>query len=669
MSAVRHDIESIIRENARRLDEMYAPYNPYLGIGSPTPRVKVSIVNENKELVELWLPAEMYDNEPLVKMMFDCKNIDEFLLRCGKQKPTPGLYMEVWQSLNEMRLDYDFEFWCASTVKIQDKRTKKDIPFIPNRPQRRLLSRLEKMRRDGVPIRTIIVKARQWGGSTLIQMYMAWIQLRLTTGWHSVIVTDVENQARRIRGMYSKMTENYPVVFGSVEMVPYEGSPKSRMIPQRDCVMTIGSMQKPENLRTFDIAMAHLSEVGLWKETMGKKPEDVMQSIIGSISDDPMTLVALESTAKGVGNFFHRRWLDAKAGVSGYDPVFVPWFEIELYQKKLTVPYPEFISQMNEYAWYLWSLGATLEGINWYMEHKRRERLDDWRMQSEFPSTAEEAFQSTGRRVFAPKDVFQARKNNREPIFVGEIFADSDRGEDALKNMRFEKTPDGCLWIWAMPDNSITVRDRYLVTVDIGGRWKGADWSVIRVFDRYWRIEGGIDEAILTWKGHLDQDLLAWKMVQIATMYGNALAAIETNSLRKEKANTEGDHFFTVLDEISETYDNLYQREVIDTAGSGLTKKIGFHTNTKSKTLAVDALNRDIRDDGYIEYDGRVCDEMDSYEIKPDGSFGAVDGGHDDMVMTTAIGRYVSSTMPVPQIIDKERKSTTKKRKGHEATF
>jgi len=648
---------------------MYAPYNPYLGLGSPTPRVKVSIVDEHKDFIELWLPEEMYESEPLVRKIFQYKTIDEALLHCGKQKPSKGDYLELWQWINEKRLDYDFEFWCASTVKIQDKRSKKDIPFVPNRAQRRLLGRLEKMRRAGKPIRVIIVKARQWGGSTLIQMYMAWIQLRIKTGWHSAIVTDVENQARRIRGMYSKMAENYPVVFGSAEMVPYEGSPKSRMIPQRDCVMTIGSMQKPENLRTFDIAMAHLSEVGLWKETMGKKPEDVMQSIIGSITDDPTTLVALESTAKGVGNFFHNRWKDAKAGESGYDPVFVPWFEIELYQRKLDVSYPEFISKMNTYDWYLWSLGATLEGINWYKEHKRREKLDDWRMQSEFPSTAEEAFQSTGRRVFAPQDVAKARKNNRPPVFIGELFADSDRGEDCLKNMRFEKTPDGCLWVWAMPDTSITVRDRYLVTVDIGGRWKGADWSVIRVFDRYWRMEGGVDEAILTWKGHIDQDLLAWKMVQIATMYGNALIAIETNSLRKEKVNTDGDHYFTVLDEISEFYDNLYQREVIDTAGGGITKKFGFHTNTKSKTLAVDALNKDIRDDGYIEYDGRVCDEMDSYEIKADGSYGAVDGGHDDMVMTTAIGRHVSSTMPVPVIVNTEKKVKTIKRKANEATF
>lgn len=647
---------------------MYSPYNPYTGEGSPTPRVKVSIVNERKELVELWLPEEMIKEEPLVARIFESDTLEAALQRNGILAPRKEHYMEFWRWFNKLRFIYDFEFWCAATVKIQDKRTKKDIPFRPNKPQRRLLAELEKMRLAGIPIRIIIVKARQWGGSTLIQMYMAWLQLILLTGWHSVIVTDVENQARRIRGMYTKMAENYPVEFGSVKMDPYEGSPKSRIIEQRDCVITIGSMQKPENLRTFDIAMAHLSEVGLWKETMGKKPEDVMQSVIGSISSDPMTLVALESTAKGVGNFFHKRWLDAKNGVSGYFPLFVPWFGIENYQKKLSETYAEFIGKMDSYDWFLWSLGATLEGINWYKEHKRRERLDDWRMQSEFPSTAEEAFQSTGRRCFAPQHVAKSRRNNRPPIFIGEIFADSDRGETCTKNMRFEKTADGCLWVWAMPDNAEIIKNRYLVSVDIGGRWSGADYSVIRVFDRYWRMEGGVDEAVATWKGHMDQDLLAWKMVQIATLYGNAEIVIETNSLRTEKADTDGDHFFTVLDEIAEFYDNLYCREVIDTAGGPVTKKYGFHTNTKSKQLAIDTLSADIRDDSYVEYDSRVCDEEDSYEVKTNGTLGAVDGAHDDMVMATAIGRYVSSTMPVPEIIKTNNTKKTR-RKANESTF
>ena len=52
--------------------------------------------------------------------------------------------------------------------------------------------------------------------------------------------------------------------------------------------------------------MAHLSEVGLWKKTRERKPEDVIQTILGSVPREPFTVVVLESTAKGIGNFFPR---------------------------------------------------------------------------------------------------------------------------------------------------------------------------------------------------------------------------------------------------------------------------------------------------------------------------------------------------------------------------
>ncbi|MBR5241403.1 MAG: hypothetical protein IKW05_05650, partial [Muribaculaceae bacterium] len=61
-------------------------------------------------------------------------------------------------------------------VRIKNKMGDGDIPFKLNRPQRRLLAEMEEMRIKGKPIRIILLKARQWGGSTLVQIYMAWIQ-------------------------------------------------------------------------------------------------------------------------------------------------------------------------------------------------------------------------------------------------------------------------------------------------------------------------------------------------------------------------------------------------------------------------------------------------------------------------------------------------------------
>lgn len=83
---------------------------------------------------------------------------------------------------HRLRCEHDFEYWAATSVKIQDKVTKKRVAFKLNRGQRKVLEVLERQRADGRPLRIIVLKARQWGCSTLIQAYMAWIQLVVCTG-------------------------------------------------------------------------------------------------------------------------------------------------------------------------------------------------------------------------------------------------------------------------------------------------------------------------------------------------------------------------------------------------------------------------------------------------------------------------------------------------------
>jgi hypothetical protein len=157
--------------------------------------------------------------------------------------------------------------------------------------------------------------------------------------------------------------------------------------------------------------MAHLSEVGSWKTTLQKSPEDLAQSIRASIPDVPYSLEVVESTAKGVGNFFHREWLAAVNKESSYKPIFIPWFEIPRYQKPLK-SHKQFIRENfdNEYVRFLWNLGATLEGIHWYIRFKKGKNYSDWRMNNEFPSTATEAFASSDMRVFNPKYILRARE-------------------------------------------------------------------------------------------------------------------------------------------------------------------------------------------------------------------------------------------------------------------
>lgn len=571
--------------------------------------------------------------------------------------------ISLWLDFCLTRIKHDFEYWARSMTTISDKGKGRDIPFTLNRAQRQYLAAMERLRLANKPIDIILCKARQWGGSTLTQLYMLWIQLVHKRNWNSVICGDIEKQSSIVAGMLSKVINRYPrwTTGGKqITTTPYQGAQKTRVISWSNSRYSLGSSQKPDSLRSEDISMAHLTEVGLWKATQGRKPEDLVQSIFGSIASGPYTVKVLESTAKGVGNFFHRTWIDAVERRNNFTPVFIPWYSIDLYSKPIEEKdYPAFIDSLDEYEQQLFELGATLEAIAWYRD-KRREMPDEWRLFSEFPSTAAEAFQSTGHRVFRISYVNNIRRTCVPPTFKGDIVSrgyTTDRQGRNIEQTEFlpatpgEDTSENSLWVWLMPDKEQELRDRYIVTVDVGGTSDKADYSCILVADRLAMLDGGVPEIAACWHGHIEHDRLAWKAMEIARAYNNALLIIEANTLETE--GTEGDNFEYILNEIAGKYSNLYSRTSQMEIKQGRPRRWGFHTNSSTKPMVINFLIKALRDELYIERCLQTTYELDLYELKENGKeMGAVEGNHDDRVMATAILVWACYNHPLPQRIN-----------------
>lgn len=635
------DSAEIIAANKKRLSER--KYDPLTGTGSVVKRIRLVLDATDYVL----LPAAMLSIAMISEIKKQRSSLKAYAVQHNLSFDT------LLNSIIRLRFEYDFEYWCAVCVKIQDKETKQTIPLILRPAQRKLAKILLTELEADRPIRIILLKARQWGGSTVIQVFMAWIQLFRKKGWHSAIVADLEDQARNIRAMYSRIAKHHPKEVFGFEFGNFENSSKNKIIENRECVVYIASMQNPDSLRSSDIMMAHLSEVGLWKETEGKKPEDVLQSIAGTIPSIPGSLIAMESTAKGVGNFFHKQWQNAVNQQNGFIPVFVPWYEIEMYRKPFgsKKELETFAASLSEKERYYFSLGASLENIHWYRTKKFTDGYDDWRMGCEFPTTPSEAFQSTGRRAHSPAYIERMRKYCLPAKYTGELMADTAYGKEAIgESLRFEPVANGRLLLWALPDKTVSVKRRYVVSMDIGGRHDKADWSVISIIDRYWLLQEGVEECIGTYRFHMDQDLAVWKAVQVATFFNNALLVVEANSL--DNKGSEGDHTLTILDEIKGYYDNLFSRTDPQKILEGYPERYGFFTSQASKTDLVNQMNRRFRETGYIERDARVLDEADTYEIKENGSYGAVDGAHDDLYMSRAIGLKASQLEELPKQIN-----------------
>lgn len=654
----------IIAENTRRLAYVNAQYDPQKGTQYCNEMQRVPIRVEDAPFIEMNIPVEM-ENEPVVKLLQQEKSLAKACKRIwGASSETQQI--SLWRYFHKVRCKYDFEYWCCTQIRIKYKGKGKRDPFILNRAQRYYLSVLERLRKAGVPIYIILLKARQWGGSTMTQFYMMWIQKMHKMHWNSVIVGDVEKQSKVVLAMYEQACQEYDTFIDDgvpTILKPYGRTNDVRLLEDRGCTISIGSMQKPNKIRSEDISMAHLTEVGIWKETEGKSPEDVIQSIEGSILPGAYTMLVEESTAKGVGNYFHNTYTAAKAGDNNFTPVFIPWFMIDIYSKKISLfntsttdeEYREFIASMTEYEWSLWQLGATLEAINWYRTKSRG--MDEWRMKSEFPSTDIEAFQSTGRGYFKDEYLEECYQSCRQPKIVGEIVssASSLNKTQYLQNLRIEPNSKGNLKVWADVDKSVDMQDRYVVCVDLGkGATDAADSTIACIFDRYWQQEGedGYPEVVAEWSGkESETDLLAWRIAQIAAYYNNALLVIESNTIDSSKES----RFRAVLDEIKDYYPNIYKRSIANKTDVGTTGgfRYGWNTNHQSKEEICADLGWALREGMYVERCREAVDEMKIFERKADGSLGNVEGkhNHDDRVITRALGvHFCYKKMPAPRV-------------------
>lgn len=673
-------ISKILQENERRRAIVFAPFNPITGEGSIGKRVAFTV--SDYPIPTQYLPVEMMD-EPFVKSLSKAGSVDAFIRDALMLPVTDEARDKVVEEFIRIRQKHDYPFLAAMFAYIKRKGGGTDVLFRLNRPQRKLIKRLEKMRKAGKPIRLILLKARQWGGSTAIQIYMAWLQLVHEVGLNSLIIAHQGTGSDEIKDMFDRMIKSYPVEMlhelgdayapNEPKMVGVGKSGNIFRVPQRNCKIKIGTAERPNSCRGGDYNLVHLSEVALWKETDGKKPEDIVRSACSGILLRPYTMIVYESTPNGVGNFFHKEYLAAKKGLSQFEAMFVAWFEIEQYElpfeneaEKYEFAKKLFANRRNEeiksdreepgtYLWRLWEKGATLEAIHWYVS-ERSKYTNHGDMASEYPSDDIEAFTYSGRKVFSSEDVEQFRPACRAPRWIGEIYGSADEGEKAIEGLRFKKEADGRLFMWHDVERSDTeeVTDRYLVVVDVcKGHTKNADFADILVIDRLFMMDGEPPVVAAEWHGHIDMDKLAWKATQVAAYYNNALLVIESNTLETNNTKGEAEYILTLIHEVYGR--QLYARkQSAEDIRQGLPKKYGYHTNPLTKKVVIYNLKVVIRERLYIEREEACLDEYLTYVETENNVFEAMEGYHDDRLMTRAIGMQVCyHEMELPRIVKK----------------
>lgn len=675
-------IDGILAENEKRLARLKAGYDPVTGEGLAElleeKRYKVHI--SDYAIPDQWVPKAYAENK-LVRAIVRAGGIDKFIQKRRWQGEPPS-HFDIERRLRRLRHKHDFCFWAYFTQTIKAKKGGR-IRFKLNLPQLVALALCERMRLAGEPIAMIILKARQWGGSTFCFFYQIWILFKWDEYHSFAIAAHTTTASETILMMLKRSIADYPawdlglpdntrLKLSQIGTTGHAYAIKDNENKQvLEGLIFIGTAENPDTLRSKDIAGVHYSEVGVWPDTPEKRAEDLVADLQGGIVEGPLTMEVMESTAKNSDDYFHDVWISCEEGTGGYAPLFVPFMLIE-HDTRPIADRREFAGWLyghrndkvrngqwrdpGEYYWWLWTLGATMEAINWY--RYRRLKLSFAKMCNEAPATAQQAFMTAGQKVFDPFTVEEMARQCKEPVAVGDLVSDAREGRELLDNIRFIPNSEGTLRVWEEPDDT-PMTDRYVVAVDIGGPNDTSDFSSVRVLDRLMMMPDfgleGRPNIVAEMHYHTDHDKLAYDAARLAEWYGHALLVIESNTLetKDKERDTGGDGFEYILDILGDIYDNLYMRKrKEEDIKEGIVGKYGFHTNAVTKPKIIDHMKTCVRDGLWYEPSRLCTNEMSTY-IEDHGKFNASPKKHDDIVMATAILLWVGmNEMDLPKWVN-----------------
>lgn len=325
------------------------------------------------------------------------------------------------------RLRDDFLYYAEKNLKIRKKSG--DIePLKLNKAQRYLHERLEEQRKKTGRVRAIVLKGRQQGCSTYVEGRF-YHKVTHRKGVRAFILTHEQDATENLFEMAERFYENSNQI-----VKPHLGisNAKELSFDLLDSGYRVGTAHTKGKGRSQTIQYFHGSEVAFWPNAA-----DHAKGILQAIADEAGTEVILESTANGLGNYFHQRWKQAELGESEYIAVFLPWYWQDEYRKKV----PKGFKPTEDELKLREHFGLDNEQLAW----RRQKILDlaadggdgEAAFKQEYPCNAAEAFQTTGRLGLITPDVVMAARNhkaNGNGAYV--MGVDPSRGGDRFSTIK-----------------------------------------------------------------------------------------------------------------------------------------------------------------------------------------------------------------------------------------
>lgn len=600
----------------------------------------------------------------------------------------------LWILVESTLAKQDFYYFSSHYGKIEDWQAKV-VYFLPNIAQNIILSVMAEHEELGWALMFMFLKARQLGITSLFQFILAhriffWNNIGGYTG------SAEEKKSREMVGKLEFIWNNLPYWIRP-RRTAYRAGELIEFGDLNSSINVQWGNQKGGMARGATPTVAHLSELSTFLD-----PDQLVDaSLYLAMHENPFSILALESTANGLGNWWHRTWqyntrMDAK-GLARYKPIFLPWYvgadiyPTEWEWRRRPAPEgwkpPEYVEKHAQAALaYVRSnpLLTKALGAEWEMSVRQkwwyylkyeeaREMKQLHILLTELPASADEAFQNSNPSVFSIETMTSARTESTSSIPVGtfqvagesipSIYSDQKVTGDPilasaismsgvhLDTFRLETVerdgwpdgnPDLRLYVWEWPQSGET----YGIYCD-PSEGVEQDSSVVGVIKKAtpWHP----DEQVAEWASNKVAPHDLWAYIYcLAHLYTvkdfrgdwvEPLVVIETNIAAGDAAQTEM---------MKRGYGNFYREvdltQIGDTGPAfnrrprAIKDRIGWRTTRANRPKLISLFRKMVRDGTFIVRSPYLVREMGTLEYNIDKQrIEASEGEHDDRVMGAGI--------------------------------
>ena len=526
--------------------------------------------------------------------------------------------------------------WFADCLKIKDKLTVASIAFALNKNQVKVQDAIDKQRKVGLPVRVLVLKYRQ-GGISTVSAANTFHGVRFTRGAAGMVVSHDADSAEHIFGIYQKFYNDLPPSERAAIPTIASNRKELKFATPHEGKILVETAGKTAAGHSYTIHHLHLSEVSRWPEGT----EDARAGLLNSVPDAPNTSIIVESVANGMSGWFYNEWHNPD---SVYTKIFLPWFEQDEYTAALPIPREQYYAQLTDIEKRLVAKHELkLEQVEWRrltIANKLDRNAEKFKEQ--YPTTADEAFISTGSRFFAPEAL--------ERVVVSEPMRCDLRVFEDLsgnKETRLVPNPYGLYRLWERPQR----KRQYVIGADVaeGIELEGApandknDNSSADVLDR------ATGKQVCHLNGKITPDEFGRMLALLGRFFNNAYIGVESNS-------GYGTHVLDELQRSDYPQHLLYRQQILDEATKLPTRKLGWRTTQANKKSMCAALDMALRTSELFVESAETLHEMRSFAVKPNGRIEADSGRHDDRVISLAIANQMLAAAPAMDLEKPEEK-------------